>query len=291
MMSVLDGPRREIRKVLIEGFAQWAHPDGDELVLLDGRRIPEAEASYLPPCNPGKIICVHVNSRSRFAEFKEAATNPSYFQKPTTTLNSHRGKLYRPDDCRYLNYEGEIAIQFGKVVKGLEPDEIWDVIDGFAPANDVGLQDFREIDRGSMLRVKGQDGFCPIGPGMVSGVDIRRQVLRTYVNGKMVQEGAVEELVFSMGFMVADLSRYMTFLPGDILLTGTPANSRPMNIGDVVEVEVSEVGRLSNTVVELPAARHRIGHQPTDTDVVRVIALGADFVPRNRTEVSHTGSL
>ncbi|UGY24896.1 fumarylacetoacetate hydrolase family protein [Bradyrhizobium septentrionale] len=279
MMSVLHGPRREVRKVLHDGLTQWVRPEGDELVLPDGRRICENEAHYLPPCNPSKIICVHVNSRSRFAEFKDVATNPSYFQKPTTSLNSHRGKIHRPDDCRYLNYEGEIAVQFGKVVKGLEPGEIWDVIDGFAPVNDVGLQDFRDIDRGSMLRVKGQDGFCPIGPGMVSGVDIRQQVLRTWINGKMVQEGAVDEFVFSMGFMVADLSRYMTFLPGDILLTGTPANSRPMSIGDRVEVEVSEVGRLTNTVAEIPAARHKIGHQPTDSDTVRVIALGGDFVP------------
>ncbi|MCP3445748.1 fumarylacetoacetate hydrolase family protein [Bradyrhizobium sp. CCGUVB14] len=279
MISVLDGPRSEVRRVLYGGFAQWVYPEGDELVFPDGRRIREVEANYLPPCDPGKIICVHVNSRSRFAEFKDVATNPSYFQKPTTTLNSHRGTIYRPADCQYINYEGEIAIQFGKVVKGLEPSEIWDVIDGFAPANDIGLQDFRDIDRGSMLRVKGQDGFCPIGPGMVSGVDIRKQVLRTYINGKLVQEGAVDEFVFSMGFMVADLSRYMTFVPGDILLTGTPANSRPMNIGDLVEVEVSEVGRLTNTVAEIPAARHRIGHQPTDTEAVRMIALGGDFVP------------
>jgi 5-oxopent-3-ene-1,2,5-tricarboxylate decarboxylase / 2-hydroxyhepta-2,4-diene-1,7-dioate isomerase len=291
MMSVLDGPRRELRKVLYEGFAQWVRPAGDELIFPDGRRIPEAQATYLPPCNPSKIVCVHVNSKSRFAEFKEAATNPSYFQKPTTALNSHRGKLYRPANCRYLNYEGEIAIQFGRVVKGLDPEEIWDVIDGFAPANDVGLQDFRDIDRGSMLRVKGQDGFCPIGPGMVSGVDIRKQLLRTYVNGKVVQQSAVEELIFSMGFMVSDLSRYMTFLPGDILLTGTPANSRPMNVGDVVEVDVSEIGRLSNTVVAAPAARHKIGHQPTDTDSVRMIAFGSDFSPREKTATDGVGAL
>jgi 5-oxopent-3-ene-1,2,5-tricarboxylate decarboxylase / 2-hydroxyhepta-2,4-diene-1,7-dioate isomerase len=281
-MSVLDGPRRELRRILHDGIEQGVHPDGADLVLADGRRISEAAAQYLPPCRPTKIICVHVNSKSRFAEFKDVATNPSYFQKPTTTLNSHRGKLYRPDGCSYLNYEGEIAIQFGRVVKGLAPDEVWDVIDGFAPANDVGLQDFRDIDRGSMLRVKGQDGFCPIGPGMVSGVDIRKQALRTYLNGKLVQEGAVEEFVFSMGFMVADLSRYMTFLPGDILLTGTPANSRPMQIGDVVEVEVTGVGRLSNTVLEIPAATHKVGHQPADTDSVRMIALGGDFVPRDK---------
>lgn len=281
-MSVLDGPRRERRCILLDGMAQWVVPRGKELLLPDGRTVPEAEALYLPPCNPTKIIAVHVNSKSRFAEFKDTAENPSYFQKPTTSLNSHRGLLYQPAGCQYLNYEGEIAIEIGVPVKGMDPDDIWHVISGFAPVNDVGLQDFRDIDRGSMLRVKGMDGFCPIGPGMVSGVDIRKEAVRTFVNGKQVQEGPVEEYVFSMGFLLADLSRYMTFNPGDIILTGTPANSRPMNVGDVVEVEVSGVGRLSNTVAEVPLASHPIGHQPTDTDNVRRIALGGDFVPRER---------
>lgn len=281
-MSVLDGPRRERRRILLDGMAHWVSPDGDALVLHDGRRISDASAHYLPPCNPTKIIAVHVNSKSRFTEFKDTAENPSYFQKPTTSLNSHRGKLYQPMGCQYLNYEGEIAIEIGVPVKGLDPGDIWDVVSGFAPVNDVGLQDFRDIDRGSMLRVKGMDGFCPIGPGMVSGVDIRKEAVRTYINGKQVQEGPVEEYVFSMGFLLADLSRYMTFNPGDILLTGTPANSRPMAVGDVVEVEVSGVGRLANTVAQIPAAKHHVGHQPTDTDNVRRIALGGDFVPQER---------
>lgn len=282
-MTVLDGPRREVRLILLDGMRQWVTPsyNGNRLKLADGREIAEADAVYLPPANPSKIICGHVSYNSRRIEFNADPPNPSYFQKPTTALNSHRGKLYIPEGCQYLNYEGELAVQFGVPCKGIHPDEIWDVISGFAPANDVGLQDYRDIDRGSMLRVKGMDGFCPIGPGMVSGVDVRGSVVRTYINGSVVQEAPVSDMIWSIGWQVADLSRYMTFLPGDIFLTGTPSNSRPMAVGDVVEVEVTGVGRLSNTVEQVPQARHQeFGHQPTDTNNVRRIALGGDFVPR-----------
>ncbi|MFZ2467573.1 MAG: fumarylacetoacetate hydrolase family protein, partial [Parvibaculum sedimenti] len=98
--------------------------------------------------------------------------------------------------------------------------------------------------------------------------------VRTWINGKMVQDGPVSEMTFPIDYIFADLSRHITFLPGDIVLTGTPANSRPMNIGDVVEVEVTGIGRISNTVQEAPAPTHKVGHQPTDTDAVRRVALG-----------------
>jgi 5-oxopent-3-ene-1,2,5-tricarboxylate decarboxylase/2-hydroxyhepta-2,4-diene-1,7-dioate isomerase len=156
-------------------------------------------------------------------------------------------------------------------------DEVWDCIAGFAPVNDVGAQDFRDTDAGSMLRVKGMDGFCPIGPGIVRGVDIRDSTLRTYINGNVVQEGAIAEMTFDIPYILADLCRHITLLPGDLILSGTPANSRPMNIGDVVEVEVTGVGRLTNIVQEIPAPAHQVGHGPTNTDAVTRVALGGDW--------------
>jgi 5-oxopent-3-ene-1,2,5-tricarboxylate decarboxylase/2-hydroxyhepta-2,4-diene-1,7-dioate isomerase len=110
----------------------------------------------------------------------------------------------------------------------------------------------------------------------VRGVDVRASMLRTYVNGRVVQQGAVSEMTFGIDYILADLCRYITLLPGDVVLTGTPANSRPMQIGDVVEVEVSGIGRLSNRVVETPAPPHAIGHQPTDSPAVRAVALGSE---------------
>jgi 5-oxopent-3-ene-1,2,5-tricarboxylate decarboxylase/2-hydroxyhepta-2,4-diene-1,7-dioate isomerase len=278
-MSVLDGPRKELRRVLHEGQPKWVQIEGDRLHFGDGRQIAEAEAVYLPPCDPSKILCIHLNYDSRRVEFKAPELpTPTYFQKPTTALNSHRGNLARPAGHKYLNYEGEIGVIIGQPARNVSREESWDYIAGFAPANDVGCQDYRETDAGSMLRVKGMDGFCPIGPGIVSGVDVRKSTLRTYINGKMVQDGRVSEMIFPIDYIIADLSRFITLLPGDIILSGTPKNSRPMNVGDLVEVEVSGIGRLSNTVVEAPAPAHKVGHQPTDTDAVRRVALGSDWV-------------
>jgi 5-oxopent-3-ene-1,2,5-tricarboxylate decarboxylase/2-hydroxyhepta-2,4-diene-1,7-dioate isomerase len=279
-MSVLKGPREELRRILFEGTPQWVKPDGDVLRLADGRTTPEAAATYLAPCDPSKIICIHLNYESRRVEFHAPPlTTPTYFQKPTTALNAHRGMLNRPADCQYLNYEGEIAAIIGKPMRNVSPDEVWDHIAGFAPANDVGAQDFRDTDAGSMLRVKGQDGFCPIGPGIVRGIDIRESRVRTYINGETVQDGPVSEMTFDIAYILADLARHITFLPGDVVLTGTPANSRPMQPGDVVEVEVTGVGRLTNTVQDVPAPAHKVGHEPTDSEQVRRVALG-QFPPR-----------
>jgi 5-oxopent-3-ene-1,2,5-tricarboxylate decarboxylase/2-hydroxyhepta-2,4-diene-1,7-dioate isomerase len=276
-MSVLTGRREEWRRILHQGTPHWVQAEGDELRLPDGRRLAEREAVYLPPCEPSKIICIHLNYDSRRVEFRAPElVTPTYFQKPLTTLNAHRGFVNRPADCRYLNYEGEIAAIVGKPMRNVAPQDVWDHLAGFAPANDVGAQDFRDTDAGSMLRVKGMDGFCPIGPGIVRGVDIREQSVRTYINGKVVQDGPVSDMNFGIDYIFADLSRHITFLPGDVVLTGTPANSRPMNPGDLVEVEVTGVGRLANTVQEVPAPSQKVGHEPTDTETVRRVALGSD---------------
>ena len=277
-MNVLEGERVERRRILFEGRPEWASVDGDHLVLMDARRVAETEAVYLPPCEPTKILCIHLNYESRRVEFRAPPlVTPTYFQKPTTALNSHRGVLNRPDNCEYLNYEGEVAAIIGRAMKNVAQDDTWDYIAGFAPANDVGCHDFRDTDAGGMTRVKGMDGFCPVGPGIVRGADVRESTVRTYVNGKMVQEGAVSEMVFGIDYQLADLCRHITLLPGDIVLTGTPANSRPMRPGDTVEVEVTGLGRLANQVAETAAPAHVVGHQPTTTKSVRRVALGGDY--------------
>ncbi len=277
-MNVLAGERFEQRRIVHEGRPEWTTVDGEELVLMDGRRIAEAEAVYLPPCDPTKILCIHLNFESRRIEFRAPnLVTPTYFQKPVTAVNSHRGMLNRPDDCKYLNYEGEVAAIIGRPMKNVAPEDTWDYIAGFAPANDVGAQDFRETDAGGMTRVKGMDGFCPLGPGIVRGVDVRESTLRTYINGNVVQEGDISEMTFGIDYQLADLCRHITLMPGDIVLTGTPANSRPMEPGDVVEVEVTGLGRLTNMVQDVPASKTGVGHNPTDTDAVTRVALGGDW--------------
>ncbi|HET7514158.1 MAG TPA: fumarylacetoacetate hydrolase family protein, partial [Gaiella sp.] len=131
-------------------------------------------------------------------------------------------------------------------------DDALSHVAGYACANDVGMHDFRHADRGAMLRVKGQDGFLPLGPELVpaSEFDPTDFTIRTFLNGDVVQEATADDLLFGVAYQLADLCRVITLEPGDVLLTGTPANSRPMRPGDVVEVEITGLGRLTNTVEE-----------------------------------------
>ena len=284
-MNALEGERFEQRRILLQGRPEWTQVDGDELVTMDGRRVREADAAYLPPCDPTKIICIHLNYESRRVEFRAPTlVTPTYFQKPVTAVNSHRGMLCRPENCQYLNYEGEVAAIIGKPMKNVAREDTWHHIAGFAPANDVGVHDFRDTDAGGMTRVKGMDGFCPLGPGIVRGVDVRDSTLRTCLNGKVVQEGKVSEMTFGIDYQLADLSRHITLMPGDIVLTGTPANSRPMQPGDVIEVEVAGLGRLTNTVQDIPAPPHDVGHNPTDSENIRRVALGGDWWAARKAE-------
>ena len=225
---------------------------------------------------PSKIIAVHLSYPSRVEEYAARTPDePSYFLKPPSSLARHGDEIVRPRGCRYLNYEGEVAVVVGRRMKRVSVDDALDHVDAYSVANDVGVHDFRHADRGSMLRVKGQDGFCPIGPELVDAgdVDPADLALRTYVNGELVQEGNTGELLWSIAYMLADLSRLVTLEPGDVLLSGTPANSRPVEPGDTVEVEVDGIGRLSNRIVEAKDELAAIGVLPADTPNARHVAL------------------
>ena len=278
-MSVLDGPRHERRRVIFSGSAHWSTVVGAGLELDDGRIVGESEVQHLPPCNPTKIICPHGNYRSRWYEFggEGEPKEPTYFHKPISSLNSHGGQLVRPGGHIYLNYEGELAVVVGKLTRNILLEDAWEHIAGFTIANDAGLQDMRDTDAGSMVRVKGADTLCPIGPGIVSGVDVRNSTLRTYRNGKIVQEAVIgQDMWFGIDYLIADLARHITLVPGDLVLTGTPANSRAVDPGDIIEVEITGIGRLRNEVVEGEAPKAKLGHHPTDSEEVRRIALGND---------------
>jgi 5-oxopent-3-ene-1,2,5-tricarboxylate decarboxylase/2-hydroxyhepta-2,4-diene-1,7-dioate isomerase len=241
------------RHVLVEvgGDRCRGRLDGGTVVLEDGTRVDDPV--FFAPVAPTKIIAVHLSYRSRIEEYgARVPAEPSYFMKPPSALNGHRGVVRRPAGGRFLNYEGELAVVVGEQMKGVPESEALAYVGGYACANDVGLHDFRHADRGSMLRVKGQDGFLPLGPELVpaSEFDPTSYTLRTYVNGEVAQEATTDDLLFPVAYQLADLSRLITLEPGDVLLTGTPAHSRPMEPGDVVEVEISGLGRLSNTVVE-----------------------------------------
>ncbi len=206
---------------------------------------------------------------------------PTYFHKPTSALNSHGGSVVRPAGCRYLNFEGEIAIVIGETCRNVSITEAESRIAGYTIANDFGLHDFRDTDAGSMLRVKGSDTLCPIGPGLVTDWAFRGKRITTYVNGEIRQEGSTDEMEWDMGYLVADLARTITLLPGDIILSGTPAGSRPVDPGDVVTVTVEGLGVLTNTIVEGPTAiDSSFGAQPSNSEEVVSTALGGEWEHR-----------
>src|SRR6187455_3422067 len=251
-ISELVVSERRVR-VEVEGVPGWGRRAGDTITLDDGSELAEADALYLAPAEPTKILAVHLTYRSRVEEYAaRTPPEPSYFVKPPTTLNGHRRPVRMAKDARFLNYEGELAVVVGRRTKGVPIDDVLSYVAGYACANDVGMHDFRHADRGSMLRVKGQDGFCPIGPELVpaSEFDPTGFEIRTYLNGEVVQQGSASDLIWPISYLLADLSRLITLEPGDVVLSGTPANSRPMEPGDVVEVEATNLGRLSNTVID-----------------------------------------
>jgi 5-oxopent-3-ene-1,2,5-tricarboxylate decarboxylase/2-hydroxyhepta-2,4-diene-1,7-dioate isomerase len=235
-------------------------------VLLDGGgELAAVDATFLAPVEPTKIIATHLTYRSRVEEYRaRVPAEPSYFMKPPSTLNGHRGVLRRPRGARFLNYEGEVAAVIGRPMHGVPESDALGYVAGYAPANDVGLHDFRHADRGSMLRVKGQDGFCPIGPGLTVAADFDPTDFRiqTFLNGEVVQDGTAADLIWPIAYLLADLSRLITLEPGDVVLTGTPANSRPMEPGDTVAVEVSGLGRLENRVEDWDVDLAGPGEQP-----------------------------
>ncbi|MFF1696176.1 fumarylacetoacetate hydrolase family protein [Streptomyces sp. NPDC058257] len=269
----------EYRRILLEGAAAQVVRDGDELVAADGRRVKASEARHLPPVHPSKVIAVHLNHRSRVEEFGVGLPSaPTYFHKPVSALNAHGGAVVRPEGCKYLNYEGEIGIVIGRTCRNIAPADAGACIAGYTVANDYGLHDFRDTDAGSMLRVKGSDTLCPLGPGLVTGWDFHSKYLRTYVNGVLVQDSSTDEMEWDMHYLVADIARTITLEPGDVLLSGTPANSRPVRPGDVVEVEAEGLGRLTNHIVTGPTAiRSDVGAQPTESEEVVSTAFGGDW--------------
>jgi 5-oxopent-3-ene-1,2,5-tricarboxylate decarboxylase/2-hydroxyhepta-2,4-diene-1,7-dioate isomerase len=275
----MDSLMTEYRRVLLDGSAVLTERHGDFLVARDGREVSIEDAIHLPPSEPTKIVAVHLNYDSRTKEFMtRLPAAPTYFHKPTTALNSHRGAVVRPAGCKWLNYEGEIAIVIGRTCRNVSPSEAGDYIAGYSVANDYGLHDFRDTDAGSMLRVKGSDTLCPVGPGLVTDWDFHGKQIRTLVNGVVKQDANTDEMEWDMHYLVADIARTITLLPGDLLLSGTPANSRPVQPGDVVEVEVEGLGRLTNYIVEGPTPiRSDVGAQPSESEEVISTAMGGDW--------------
>lgn len=249
-----------------------------------------AEATPAPapgtPATPGKIIAVHLNYPSRAAQRGRIPAKPSYFLKPASSLAASGDALERPAGAELLAFEGEIAIIIGRRTRRVSPAEGWAAISGVTAANDFGIYDLRTADKGSNLRSKGGDGFTPLGPRVIpaEAVDPAGLRVRTWVNGRLVQNDTTAELLFPFGQLVADLSQLLTLEPGDVILTGTPAGSSVVLPGDVVEVEVDapdaagapSTGRLVTTITAGTTAFGDFGSTPAVDDLQRIEAWGSE---------------
>ena len=283
MRPTFEVTARAVR-VEVDGEPRWGRRAGDRIVLEDGSELAEPEALYLAPVEPTKILAVHLTYRSRIEEYAaRTPPEPSYFVKPPTTLNGHRRPVRMAKGTRFLNYEGELAVVVGRRMKGVPLEQALDHVAGYTCANDVGMHDFRHADRGAMLRVKGQDGFLPLGPELVPAneLDPTSFTLRTWLNGHVVQETTAADLIFGVAYQLADLCRTITLEPGDVILTGTPANSRPMKPGDVVAVEIDGLGRLENTIEEWNVDLSGPGEQPQVSAQTLHVALA---IPEDEAE-------
>ena len=209
------------------------------------------------PPPPSKIVAVGRNYRDHAAELGNVVPDqePLLFLKAPSTLVIDGGEIVLPPESSRVDYEGELALVIGRRIKSW-PEEHWlDALAGVCCANDVTARDLQKKD-GQFARAKSFDTFCPIGPAIVPGLDASDLAIETRVNGVVKQSSRTSQMVFSPAFLVAYVSRMMTLLPGDLILTGTPAGVGPLAPGDVVEVEIENVGVLTNRVA---AANERRG--------------------------------
>ncbi len=241
----------KIYRFLHEGRPAMAIADGETLHRYDGpdavhlgARIEEephaiASVQLLPPVTPSKIIAVGRNYAEHAKELgNEPPAEPLLFLKPPSALLAPNGTIVRPPQSQRVDFEGELAVVIGEAGSIL----------GFTCANDVTARDLQKKDV-QFTRAKGFDTFCPLGPCIATGVSPGNLHICTRVNGETKQDGRTSMMIFDCAFLVAYISSIMTLVPGDVILTGTPAGVGPLAAGDVVEVEIEGIGVLRNGVL------------------------------------------
>ena len=249
------------------GDPRYALVDGDpgseELVVITGDplytpvqptgeriRLDEDSVRLLAPVIPrSKIVGVGRNYVEHAAELgNEVPTRPLLFLKPNTSVIGPDDPIVLPDWSERVEHEAELAVVIGKVTKDVTPERALDHVFGFTVANDVTARDVQRTDE-QWARAKGFDSSCPIGPWIVPGLDVDDLAVRARVNGETRQDGRTSQLVFDVPYLVSYVSEAFTLLPGDVILTGTPAGVGPLADRDVVEVEVEDIGVLRNPVL------------------------------------------
>lgn len=257
-------------------IARIAHPDGVAFVAVEqgpdgadvaaeiaehpfgtpnftGRRWPLADVRLLAPILPTKIIGIGRNYADHAAEMgNQVPEYPIMFLKPNTTVVGPNAAVRLPADSAEVHYEGELAVVIGRPCKDVPAGQAASVLLGATVANDVTARDQQRADV-QFTRAKGHDTFCPLGPWIETGLDMAAMgdlALRTELDGAVVQDSRTSQLVHGLPALVEWVSRVMTLLPGDVILTGTPAGVGPMAGGQSVTVSLESVGTLMNSVVD-----------------------------------------
>ncbi|GAA4658193.1 MULTISPECIES: fumarylacetoacetate hydrolase family protein [Amycolatopsis] len=212
-----------------------------------GKRWPLADVRLLAPILPSKVIAVGRNYAAHAAEFgNEVPESPMIFIKPSTSVIGPNAAIKLPKESERVDFEGELAVVIGQPVKNVPAARAASVILGYTIANDVSARDLQKAD-GQWGRAKGYDTFCPLGPWIETSLDPADLALRTELNGEVKQDSRTSLLIHKVPELVEFVSGVMTLLPGDVILTGTPAGVGPMADGQTVSVTIEGIGTLTNT--------------------------------------------
>jgi len=214
-----------------------------------GEEVPLADVRLLAPVLPSKLVCVGKNYAAHAAEFgMEVPEEPLLFLKPSTSVIGPGDPIRLLPISERVDYEGELAVVIGRLARDVRAEDAFQVILGYTCANDVTLRDLQHAND-QWTRAKGFDGSCPLGPWIETSLDPNDVRVETRLNGDIRQAGQTSDMVFGVATLIEYITTFMTLLPGDVLLTGTPEGVGKLEAGDVVEVEVDGVGTLRNPVV------------------------------------------
>jgi 2-keto-4-pentenoate hydratase/2-oxohepta-3-ene-1,7-dioic acid hydratase in catechol pathway len=211
-----------------------------------GVTVALGDVTLLPPSEPKKVVAAGLNYRSHLGG-ATPAEYPGLFDKHATSLIGHEAEITYYEDATNLHFEGEMVLIIGKVTRNVSVEDAPDHIFAVAPGNDISERVWQSNDL-QWFRAKGADTFGPVGPVMARGVDYNDLLLQTRVNGEVLQSQRTRDLLFDSAYLVSYASRYVTLEPGDMIYTGTPGATSAMQPGDVVEIELENVGVLRNTI-------------------------------------------
>jgi 2-keto-4-pentenoate hydratase/2-oxohepta-3-ene-1,7-dioic acid hydratase in catechol pathway len=213
-----------------------------------GKSAKLSDVKLLAPAEPSKIICAGLNYKSHIGQ-QNPAKYVGLFNKFPTSIVAHEANINYYPDSTNLHFEGELVVVIGKKAHNVSRENALDHIFGVTIGNDVSERQWQRDDL-QWLRAKGADTFGPLGPWIVTGINYQDVLLETRVNGKTLQSQRTKDLIFDIPYMVSYISKYVTLMPGDVIYTGTPGTTSAMKPGDVVEVEIENIGVLRNKVVK-----------------------------------------